>query len=84
VKKRYQVAGLKRGASYGKGFAVKEVAVLGIFQLVARTMKEEGIHGIYKGVTPSLLKSAPSAAITFAVYSLALEFINKKTNHVPG
>jgi len=33
----------------------------------------------YKGVTPSLLKSAPSAAITFAVYSIALDYINGTT-----
>ena len=77
VKKRYQVAGLTRSSSYGKGFGVQEVAVLGILKLLSRTMKEEGLHGIYKGVTPSLLKSAPSAAITFAMYSMALEYINK-------
>jgi len=79
VKKRYQVAGLQRSAKYGKGFAVQEVAVLGIFNLLARTFREEGVRGLYKGVTPSLLKSAPSAAITFAVYSIALDYINGTT-----
>lgn len=77
VKKRYQVAGLCRSASYGKGFGVQEVAVLGIFRLLGKIVREEGLQGIYKGVTPSLMKAAPSAAITFAVYSLALDYIAK-------
>ncbi|UPR02549.1 mitochondrial substrate carrier protein [Chloropicon primus] len=76
VKKRYQVAGLKRSATYGKGFGVKEVAVLGIFRLLTKTVREEGLQGIYKGVTPSLLKAAPSAAITFAMYSLAMDYMS--------
>ena len=77
VKKRYQVAGLRRSKTYGRGFGVSEVAVLGITRLLMATVREEGIKGIYKGVTPSLIKSAPSAAITFCVYSLILDQIKK-------
>ena len=38
---------LQRSAKYGKGFAVQEVAVLGIFNLLARTFREEGVRGLY-------------------------------------
>ena len=82
VKKRYQVAGLSRAATYGKGFGVREVAVLGIFRMLGRTIAEEGLQGIYKGVTPSLLKAAPSTAITFAVYSVVLGCLKQDVNVV--
>ena len=32
----------------------------------------EGVRGLYKGAAPSVLKAAPSAAVTFAAYDVLL------------
>ena len=71
AKKRYQVAGLVRAARYGRGFDA-QVAFVGLARLLGATWREEGLRGLFKGVTPSLLKAGPSAALTFAAYSAAM------------
>ena len=35
-------------------------------------LQTEGWRGLYKGVAPSLAKAAPSAAVTFVAYDLAV------------
>eukprot|EP00928_Gymnodinium_smaydae_P090335 TRINITY_DN74156_c0_g1_i1.p1 TRINITY_DN74156_c0_g1~~TRINITY_DN74156_c0_g1_i1.p1 ORF type:complete len:469 (+),score=28.58 TRINITY_DN74156_c0_g1_i1:81-1487(+) len=43
----------------------------GIFDCFVRTVKHEGLRGLLKGITPNLVKSAPAAALNFAVYDYA-------------
>jgi solute carrier family 25, member 33/36 len=42
------------------------------FKLIAR---EEGLAGLYGGMTPHLLRVAPSAGIMFAIYEVTLRFL---------
>ena len=70
VKKRFQVAGLQRSARYGERVSAR---VAGSFFLCLQSIAQrEGIGGFYKGAMPSLLKAAPSAAVTFACYDFFL------------
>ena len=67
VKKRFQVAGMHRSESYGMPIS-REMYREGITSCMLHIVRTEGVRGIYKGLFPSLLKAAPSAAVTFTVY----------------
>lgn len=67
AKKRYQVAGLARAPGYGArvpASAARASMRAAVMSLAAR----EGARGAYKGALPSLLKAAPQAAVTLAMY----------------
>lgn len=66
VKKRFQVAGLQRSARYGERVAVSSAT--SFFLCCRMIAAKEGLGGFYKGALPSILKAAPSAAVTFACY----------------
>lgn len=51
---------------------VKYTGLVQCFKLVA---KEEGMAGLYGGMTPHLLRAVPSAAIMFGVYEVCLRFL---------
>jgi solute carrier family 25 phosphate transporter 23/24/25/41 len=40
----------------------------GIWDVAQRTVKNEGVRGLYKGLTPNILKVAPALSITWVVY----------------
>ena len=40
--------------------------------------QKEGLGGFYKGAMPSLLKAAPSAAVTFACYDFFLRTLTAR------
>jgi solute carrier family 25 phosphate transporter 23/24/25/41 len=40
----------------------------GLFDVFFSTLQEEGIRGLYKGLTPNLIKVVPAASITYYVY----------------
>ena len=42
----------------------------------SRTVKTEGIQGLYKGLTPNLLKVIPSMSISYMVYEASKKFMN--------
>jgi len=75
MKKRLQVVGLKRAASYGAAETANKA-----FPLVLSILKAEGVRGFYKGLVPALCKSAPSSAITFGVYEFAMQVLDSFTN----
>ncbi|GIL83842.1 hypothetical protein Vretimale_10862 [Volvox reticuliferus] len=74
AKKRYQVAGLQRSLRYGArveaGFAMRSLC-----QSLAYIYRTEGVMGLWKGSVPSIVKAAPSAAITFAAYDAVLSWL---------
>jgi len=70
AKKRYQVAGLQRSIVYGARIDASVTKSLG--RCLYNIWKHEGLRGLYKGATPSILKAAPQAAVTFSVYELVL------------
>ena len=51
----------------------------GMFDCLLSVSKEEGYRGLYKGLTPSLLKSALSFGLTFFVYEQACSFLTHIT-----
>ena len=66
VKKRLQVQGMKRSETYGE-----MRTYTGTFNALSSIAIEEGIMGLYKGLSPSLLKAGTGAAMTFWSYELA-------------
>lgn len=66
VKKRFQVAGFSRSLAYGQ--RVDAHAYRNFLTAVRTIAKTEGVAGFYKGLFPSLVKSAPASAVTFAVF----------------
>lgn len=70
AKKRFQVAGLARSTRYGERVATENVVTLA--RCLQVIYAKEGLAGFYKGALPSVLKAAPSAAVTFACYDLVI------------
>jgi solute carrier family 25 phosphate transporter 23/24/25/41 len=48
----------------------------GIWDVTTKTIKNEGVRGLYKGLTPNLLKVAPALSITWIVYENSKKFMN--------
>lgn len=40
----------------------------GIWDVAQKTVKNEGVRGLFKGITPNLLKVVPAVSITYVVY----------------
>jgi solute carrier family 25 (mitochondrial phosphate transporter), member 23/24/25/41 len=38
------------------------------FDAIRRIVKQEGIHGLYKGMLPNILKVAPAISVSFVTY----------------
>lgn len=47
----------------------------GIWDVARRTYRNEGVRGMYKGLTPNLLKVAPALSITWVVYENSKTFL---------
>lgn len=47
----------------------------GIMDVTRQTIKGEGMRGLYKGLTPNLLKVIPAVSITYVVYDKSKKFI---------
>jgi solute carrier family 25, member 33/36 len=50
----------------------------GLVQCFKLVFKQEGIAGLYGGMTPHLLRTVPSAAIMFGMYEGILRLIGEK------
>ncbi|QRV98108.1 mitochondrial carrier protein [Ceratobasidium sp. AG-Ba] len=50
-----------------------------IAQELRTIVREGGMSGLFRGLSPSLLRSIPAAASTFAAYELTKEFLLKET-----
>lgn len=48
----------------------------GLAQCFKLVWKEEGLIGLYGGLTPHLLRTVPSAAIMFGIYEVILRLFN--------
>lgn len=40
----------------------------GVVDCARKTISKEGVRGLFKGITPNLLKVAPAVSITYVVY----------------
>jgi solute carrier family 25 phosphate transporter 23/24/25/41 len=48
----------------------------GIWDVAHKTIKNEGVRGLYKGLMPNLLKVAPALSITWMVYENAKKIMH--------
>ena len=60
-----------------QGTAMHPATYTGIWDVATKTIKNEGVRGMYKGLAPNLLKVAPALSITWMVYENA-----KKVMHL--
>ncbi|PHH83954.1 hypothetical protein CDD83_2730 [Cordyceps sp. RAO-2017] len=51
-----------------QGTALHRATYTGIWDVAQNTIQREGYRGLYKGLTPNLLKVAPALSITWVVY----------------
>lgn len=47
----------------------------GIWDVAQKTVKNEGVRGLFKGITPNLLKVVPAVSITYVVYEKSKQFL---------
>jgi solute carrier family 25 phosphate transporter 23/24/25/41 len=51
-----------------QGTAMHPPTYTGIVDVATKTVRNEGVRGLYKGLTPNLLKVAPALSITWVCY----------------
>jgi len=51
-----------------QGTAMHPPTYTGIVDVAQQTLRNEGVRGLYKGLTPNLLKVAPALSITWVCY----------------
>ncbi|KAI0010623.1 mitochondrial carrier [Xylariaceae sp. FL0662B] len=54
-----------------QGTSMHPVRYTGIWDVARKTVRNEGVRGLYKGLMPNLLKVAPALSITWMVYENA-------------
>ncbi len=72
LKKRLQVQGFEEARkSFGKVQRYK-----GFQHCIVTVIKEEGLLGFYKGLSPSLLKAVSSGALIFTSYEMTCNILD--------
>lgn len=56
----------------GMGYQYK-----GIFDAIRVIVAQEGVKGLYKGISPNLLKVAPSMASSFLSFELTRDYLQR-------
>lgn len=51
-----------------QGTAIHPPTYTGMWDVTVKTVKGEGLRGLFKGITPNLLKVVPAVSITYVVY----------------
>ena len=51
-----------------QGTAIHPPTYTGIWDVTVKTVRGEGLRGLFKGITPNLLKVVPAVSITYVVY----------------
>lgn len=59
---------LLRTRLQSQGTAIHPPTYTGVWDVTVKTVKGEGIRGLFKGITPNLLKVVPAVSITYVVY----------------
>lgn len=80
VRKRLQVQGPSRTKYIGGGRI--PVYERGVLHTLAEITRKEGMTGIYRGLTVSLIKAAPASAVTMWTYERAIHFLMAAENKV--
>lgn len=48
-------------------------------KITSDLVKQEGIHALYKGITPRVIRVAPGQAVTFTVYEFLKDHLERRT-----
>ncbi|KAL9005889.1 MAG: hypothetical protein Q9188_001351 [Gyalolechia gomerana] len=59
---------LLRTRLQSQGTAIHPPTYTGIMDVTVKTIRGEGFRGLFKGITPNLLKVVPAVSITYVVY----------------
>ena len=59
---------LLRTRLQSQGTAIHPPTYTGMWDVTVKTVKGEGVRGLFKGITPNLLKVVPAVSITYVVY----------------
>ena len=59
-----------------QGTAMHPPVYTGIWDVAHRTIQNEGFKGLYKGLTPNILKVAPALSITWVCYENMKQLLN--------
>ena len=59
---------LLRTRLQSQGTAIHPPTYTGVMDVTMKTIKGEGFRGLFKGITPNLLKVVPAVSITYVVY----------------
>lgn len=62
---------LLRTRLQAQGTVLHPPTYTGIWDVTCKTVKNEGFKGLFKGITPNLLKVVPAVSITYVVYENA-------------
>ncbi|OGE47442.1 hypothetical protein PENARI_c044G02851 [Penicillium arizonense] len=73
VRKRLQVQGPTRTRYVHRNIPEYK----GVIQSIALILRTQGVRGLYRGLTVSLLKAAPASAVTMWTYERALSALEK-------
>ncbi|KAL8664915.1 MAG: hypothetical protein Q9202_002624 [Teloschistes flavicans] len=66
---------LLRTRLQSQGTAIHPPTYTGIVDVTVKTVKGEGVRGLFKGITPNLLKVVPAVSITYVVYDNSKKFM---------
>jgi solute carrier family 25 thiamine pyrophosphate transporter 19 len=73
VRKRLQVQGPTRTRYVHRNIPEYN----GVFKSIAMILRTQGVRGLYRGLTVSLLKAAPASAVTMWTYERALKLLQE-------
>ena len=66
---------LLRTRLQAQGTAIHPPTYTGFWDVTLRTIQGEGFRGLFKGITPNLLKVVPAVSITYVVYDKSKIFL---------
>ncbi|KAL8692602.1 MAG: hypothetical protein Q9218_002418 [Villophora microphyllina] len=59
---------LLRTRLQSQGTAIHPPTYTGVVDVTVQTVRREGVRGLFKGITPNLLKVVPAVSITYVIY----------------
>ena len=59
---------LLRTRLQSQGTVIHPPMYTGVWDVTVKTVKGEGVRGLFKGITPNLLKVVPAVSITYVIY----------------
>lgn len=61
-----------------------EIKYTGVFDCIKKVFQKEGIPGFYRGCATNLLRTTPSAVITFTSYEMIHRFLQRVITPQPN